>query len=83
MPDFSFKNKPVSAVYHVITTVNIYTLQFGDGYFVQYLAPSTLAPIPKNILFILDSSGTMGGTKLERTKDAMSTILSDLRRDDR
>ena len=60
-----------------------YTSQFGDGYFVQYLAPSTLAPIPKNILFILDSSGTMGGTKLEQTKNAMGTILGDLRRNDR
>lgn len=49
----------------------------------QYFAPSTLAPIPKNILFILDCSGTMGGTKLEQTKNAMSTILSDLRRNDR
>ena len=76
--DISFLVNP-----YRFTKVNAHTLQFGDGYFVQYLAPSTLAPIPKNILFILDSSGTMGGTKLEQTKDAMSTILSDLRRDDR
>ena len=64
--------------------INVHiSFQFGDGYFVQFLAPSTLAPISKNILFILDCSGTMGGTKLEQTKDAMSTILSDLRRNDR
>ncbi len=57
--------------------------QFGDGYFVQYVAPATLAPIPRNVLFVLDVSDAMRGARLDHVKSAMSTALSDLRTADK
>jgi hypothetical protein len=53
--------------------------QVVDGYFVHFFAPSGLEPVDKNVLFVLDVSGSMGGQKITQTKDAMKEILSDLR----
>ena len=44
----------------------ISTLQVVDGYFVHYFAPSGLAPLSKNVMFILDVSGSMSGFKLQQ-----------------
>ena len=49
-----------------------------DGYFVHFLAPTNLPVIPKNIVFIIDKSGSMSGQKIRQTKQALSTIISDL-----
>jgi Mg-chelatase subunit ChlD len=57
-------------------------LQVIDGYFVHYFAPSGLQPVNKNVLFIIDTSGSMIGSKIAQTKDAMNTILDDLREGD-
>ena len=57
-------------------------VQVIDGYFVHFIAPSRLEPVSKNVLFILDVSGSMSGVKLSQTKDALSTILDDLREGD-
>ena len=53
-----------------------------NGYFVHALAPEGLLPVPKNILFILDVSGSMTGRKMSQMKDAMNAILDDLRHED-
>uniref|UniRef100_A0A8C4TK52 Inter-alpha-trypsin inhibitor heavy chain family member 6 n=1 Tax=Erpetoichthys calabaricus TaxID=27687 RepID=A0A8C4TK52_ERPCA len=53
-----------------------------NGYFVHYFAPRGLPIIPKNVIFLIDVSGSMIGTKIKQTKNAMQTILSDLRPDD-
>ena len=57
-------------------------VQVVNGYFVHAVAPVGLPPVPKNVLFILDTSGSMMGRKIEQLKDAMYTILDDLRHED-
>ena len=53
-----------------------------DGYFVHFVAPENLPPMSKHVVFVLDTSGSMAGKKMHQTKNAMKTILSDLREKD-
>ena len=53
-------------------------IQVLDGYFVHFFAPDQLEVLPRHVVFVLDVSGSMAGTKLQQTKDAMITILDDL-----
>uniref|UniRef100_A0A672LP31 Inter-alpha-trypsin inhibitor heavy chain H6-like n=1 Tax=Sinocyclocheilus grahami TaxID=75366 RepID=A0A672LP31_SINGR len=57
-------------------------IQVDDGYFVHYFAPRGLPVVPKDVIFVIDISGSMIGTKIKQTKAAMTTILSDLREGD-
>ncbi|KAH0512367.1 Inter-alpha-trypsin inhibitor heavy chain H2 [Microtus ochrogaster] len=57
-------------------------LEVFNGYFVHFFAPENLDPIPKNILFVIDVSGSMWGIKMKQTVEAMKTILDDLRTED-
>uniref|UniRef100_A0A673MYF9 Inter-alpha-trypsin inhibitor heavy chain family member 6 n=1 Tax=Sinocyclocheilus rhinocerous TaxID=307959 RepID=A0A673MYF9_9TELE len=57
-------------------------IQVDDGYFVHYFAPRGLPVVPKDVIFAIDISGSMTGTKIKQTKAAMTTILSDLREGD-
>ncbi|KAK3102942.1 hypothetical protein FSP39_015126 [Pinctada imbricata] len=54
-----------------------------NGYFVHYFAPDELPPLPMDIVFILDKSGSMNGRKIVQLKEAMNRIFSDMRTDDR
>ncbi|XP_070176067.1 inter-alpha-trypsin inhibitor heavy chain H3-like [Littorina saxatilis] len=51
-----------------------------NDYFAHFFAPPGLAPLPKNILFIIDISGSMSGEKIEQAKEAMLKILDDLKK---
>ncbi|XP_060925183.1 inter-alpha-trypsin inhibitor heavy chain H3-like [Limanda limanda] len=53
-----------------------------DGHFVHHFAPSPLTRISKNVVFIIDQSGSMKGTKIQQTRSALLHILSDLAGDD-
>ncbi|CAM5131604.1 unnamed protein product [Natator depressus] len=57
-------------------------VQIYNGYFVHYFAPRGLPPMQKNVVFVIDISGSMHGTKMKQTKKAMYIILSDLHPDD-
>uniref|UniRef100_A0A8B9HMT6 Inter-alpha-trypsin inhibitor heavy chain family member 6 n=1 Tax=Astyanax mexicanus TaxID=7994 RepID=A0A8B9HMT6_ASTMX len=57
-------------------------IQVDDGYFVHYFAPRGLPVVSKDVIFVIDISGSMIGTKIKQTKAAMSTILGDLREGD-
>ncbi|KAK6319558.1 hypothetical protein J4Q44_G00107690 [Coregonus suidteri] len=57
-------------------------LQESEGYFVHHFAPSDLPRIPKNVVFIIDRSGSMHGRKMEQTREALLKILGDLAEDD-
>ncbi|KAM5146017.1 inter-alpha-trypsin inhibitor heavy chain H6 [Mantella aurantiaca] len=57
-------------------------VQIYNGYFVHYFAPRGLPTIQKNVIFVIDVSGSMFGTKIKQTKSAMFVILNDLHRDD-
>lgn len=56
--------------------------QVVDGYFVHFFAPEGMDPIPKDVLFILDVSSSMSGTKIQQQRDAMDSILQDLHEGD-
>lgn len=49
-----------------------------DGYFVHFFTPDSLPQLPKNIVFMLDVSGSMSFSKLQQLKQAMTTILNSL-----
>ncbi|XP_075408523.1 inter-alpha-trypsin inhibitor heavy chain H5 [Tenrec ecaudatus] len=68
--------------YDVHRERSIGDIQVLNGYFAHYFAPKDLPPLPKNVVFVLDSSASMVGTKLRQTKDALFTILHDLRPQD-
>ncbi|XP_057667755.1 inter-alpha-trypsin inhibitor heavy chain H4-like [Diorhabda carinulata] len=53
-----------------------------DGYFVHFFAPDDIPPLPEHVVFILDTSGSMYGTKLNQVKQAMASILSELKETD-
>ncbi|XP_072530252.1 inter-alpha-trypsin inhibitor heavy chain H2 [Salminus brasiliensis] len=57
-------------------------LQVSDGHFVQFFAPSDLTPLSKNIVFVIDVSGSMWGLKMKQTVEAMLAIMDDLTMDD-
>ncbi|XP_069668858.1 inter-alpha-trypsin inhibitor heavy chain H3-like [Periplaneta americana] len=54
-------------------------LLVNNGYFVHFFAPEHLKPLPKHIIFVLDASDSMSGPKFNQLKDAIITILRDLR----
>ncbi|XP_037388391.1 inter-alpha-trypsin inhibitor heavy chain H3-like isoform X1 [Pygocentrus nattereri] len=57
-------------------------LQASDGYFVHYFAPTDIPRIPKNVVFVIDRSGSMSGRKIQQTREALLKILGDLAEDD-
>uniref|UniRef100_A0A8C2VZN1 Inter-alpha-trypsin inhibitor heavy chain 2 n=1 Tax=Chinchilla lanigera TaxID=34839 RepID=A0A8C2VZN1_CHILA len=69
-------------MYDVNREVKAGELEVFNGYFVHFFAPENLDPIPKNILFVIDVSGSMWGIKMKQTVEAMKTILDDLRAED-
>ncbi|NXL58636.1 ITIH4 inhibitor, partial [Chordeiles acutipennis] len=57
-------------------------IQIVNGYFVHYFAPHEMPVFPKNVIFVIDRSGSMTGRKIEQTRDALLKILQDLRPED-
>lgn len=54
-----------------------------NGYFVHFFAPHGLERMRRRILFILDTSGSMLGIKMEQMQTAMIEILDDLSEGDK
>ena len=48
----------------------------------HFVAPEKLPPMPKHVIFVLDTSGSMIGKKMKQTKEAMRAILGQLREQD-
>ncbi|XP_029017487.1 inter-alpha-trypsin inhibitor heavy chain H2 [Betta splendens] len=71
-----------TVTYDVERDSNAGELQVSDGHFVHFFAPSNLSPLPKNIVFVIDVSGSMWGVKMKQTVEAMQAILGDLSVDD-
>uniref|UniRef100_UPI00398ECBE7 inter-alpha-trypsin inhibitor heavy chain H5 isoform X2 n=1 Tax=Pristiophorus japonicus TaxID=55135 RepID=UPI00398ECBE7 len=65
--------------YDVNRELGVGDIQVQNGYFVHYFAPKDLPPVSKNVVFVIDTSGSMVGKKIKQTKDALFTILNDLR----
>lgn len=45
--------------------------QVSDGHFIQFFAPSNLSPLPKNIVFVIDVSGSMWGVKMKQVRSEL------------
>ena len=64
-----------------------YVDESGDGYFFHVFAPAMSdlggTPMSKDIIFVLDRSGSMSGTKIDQLKDSFSAIVDDLHWEDR
>ncbi|XP_068951491.1 inter-alpha-trypsin inhibitor heavy chain H4-like [Petaurus breviceps papuanus] len=54
-------------------------IQIENGYFVHHFAPAELSTLPKNVVFVIDKSGSMSGRKIKQTQEALVKILSDLK----
>lgn len=52
------------------------------GHFVHFFAPSELPALPKQVVFVLDTSGSMDGIRISQLKEAMNSILSELKKED-
>ncbi|XP_040215317.1 inter-alpha-trypsin inhibitor heavy chain H3-like isoform X2 [Rana temporaria] len=52
-------------------------IQVVNGYFVHFFAPHKLASVPKNVIYVIDRSGSMWGTKMKQTREALLEILKD------
>ncbi|XP_058874260.1 inter-alpha-trypsin inhibitor heavy chain H3-like isoform X43 [Acipenser ruthenus] len=57
-------------------------IQIVNGYFVHYFAPSDLPRMQKNVVFVIDRSGSMHGKKMQQTREALLKILEDIHEDD-
>uniref|UniRef100_A0A673I832 Inter-alpha-trypsin inhibitor heavy chain H2-like n=1 Tax=Sinocyclocheilus rhinocerous TaxID=307959 RepID=A0A673I832_9TELE len=55
-----------TVTYDVERESNAGELQVSDGHFVQFFAPSDLSPLSKNIVFVIDVSGSMWGLKMKQ-----------------
>uniref|UniRef100_A0A8D0GBA3 Inter-alpha-trypsin inhibitor heavy chain H3 n=1 Tax=Sphenodon punctatus TaxID=8508 RepID=A0A8D0GBA3_SPHPU len=57
-------------------------LQIVNGYFVHFFAPTNLPNMPKNIVFVIDNSGSMSGREIQQTREALLKILKDIKEED-
>ncbi|XP_038668455.1 inter-alpha-trypsin inhibitor heavy chain H3-like isoform X2 [Scyliorhinus canicula] len=64
--------------YDVNRDLSAGSVQIVNGYFVHHFAPANLARIPKNVIFVIDHSGSMSGTKMHQTNEALVKILGDM-----
>lgn len=43
-----------------------FIFQIVNGYFVHFFAPTNLPKLPKNVIFVIDISGSMSGREIEQ-----------------
>ncbi|XP_032370751.1 inter-alpha-trypsin inhibitor heavy chain H3 isoform X3 [Etheostoma spectabile] len=75
-------NGDLVIAYDVNRDTSLGDIKTSAGYFVHHFAPSSLSRIPKNVVFVIDQSGSMAGRKMEQTRIALIHILNDLAEDD-
>ncbi|NXA45238.1 ITIH3 inhibitor, partial [Nothocercus julius] len=57
-------------------------LQIVNGYFVHFFAPTNLPNLSKNVIFVIDTSGSMSGREIQQTREALLKILDDIKHED-
>ncbi|KAL7407133.1 hypothetical protein ABVT39_003724 [Epinephelus coioides] len=75
-------NGDLVITYDVNRDTSLGDIKTSDGYFVHHFAPSSLTRIPKNVVFVIDRSGSMHGRKIQQTRIALLHILNDLAEED-
>ena len=55
----------------------------SNCYFVQFFSRSDAVPVPVDLVFVIDVSGSMFGVKIQQTREALETIINQLRNTDR
>ncbi|XP_075870501.1 inter-alpha-trypsin inhibitor heavy chain H3-like isoform X2 [Nelusetta ayraudi] len=68
--------------YDVNREASLGDIQVVNGYFVHFFAPPDLPSVPKNLMFVIDNSGSMSGIKIQQTREAMIAILQQLHEED-
>ena len=66
--------------------IQLLTQKSGDsGYFLLFIYPSLVnqSSIPKDVVFVIDTSGSMEGTKIDQAKEALKYGLDKLKSEDR
>lgn len=71
------KNNKIPLIFFIIF------FKVEDGFFVHFLAPTGLKAIPKDVIFVLDTSSSMTGLPMKELQKAMITILDKLNQQDR
>ena len=75
-----------SEAFHLMTFRDPTDFDDRDGFFLMLLAPGiqeSVRAIPKDVLIVLDRSGSMEGEKFEQAQEALRYILSKLNPEDR
>ncbi|ERE91862.1 inter-alpha-trypsin inhibitor heavy chain H1-like protein [Cricetulus griseus] len=54
-------------------------LLVANNYFAHFFAPQNLTNMSKNLVFVIDISGSMEGQKVKQTKEALLKILGDVK----
>lgn len=49
-------------------SLSLSPFQIVNGYFVHFFAPQGLPVVPKNVVFVIDVSGSMHGRKMEQVR---------------
>lgn len=49
-----------------------------DGYFIHFISPEDLPPLEKDVVFMIDRSGSMSGQSIKQVKIALETILDQM-----
>ncbi|KAF6390360.1 hypothetical protein mRhiFer1_007929 [Rhinolophus ferrumequinum] len=60
--------------YDVVMEDIIGDVQIYDGYFIHYFAPRGLPPVEKNVVFVIDVSGSMFGTKMKQVNKDLGDL---------
>jgi Ca-activated chloride channel family protein len=75
-----------SEAFHLLTFRDPFDQQNPDGFFLLLLAPGlqgSVRAVPKDVMIVLDKSGSMEGEKFEQAQDAIHYILDKLNSKDR